>query len=253
MDKKVIARNFSKCASFYDDYADVQRKSALEILGQMQGRSFDRVLEIGCGTGSYTCLLREKFRRARITAVDISGKMVEVAKGKMHDKDIEFIVADAEFASFPDANFDLITSNACFQWFDDLEAALEKYKRALKDCGLISFSMFGPLTFWELDVSLKSILDCACVSANNFINKDKVSRILARNFKCAEIKEMIYLESFGSILELLNKIKYTGARGDNANFHLGRGLIKKLEEAYIDKFKRVKVTYQVLFCQGRAG
>jgi len=252
MDKETISRNFSKCAGLYDRYASVQKKAALEILGQMQDYSFNKVLEIGCGTGNYTRLLRDKFKKARITALDISGKMVEVAKHKLKDKDIEFIVADGESAEFVQGSFDLITSNACFQWFQDLDSALEKYKKILNKNGLISFSIFGPLSFWELNVSLKSVLGDTLIAANNFIDKAKIKKILHRSFQDVTIKEIIYEESFRRLLELLNKIKYTGVRGDGAKVYLSKRHIKRLEEAYINKFQRVRATYQILFCQGLA-
>lgn len=252
MDKEIIARNFSRCACFYDRYANVQNKSGLEILNQMPGCNFNRVLEIGCGTGNYTRLLKHKFKKARITALDISAKMLEVARGKIKDKNIEFITADAESADFANDTFDLITSNACFQWFQDLEAALKKYKSLLKKGGLISFSIFGPLSFWELNVSLKSVIKDVSIAANNFINSDKINRALGKTFADARIKEMIYQESFGSIMELLNKIKYTGVRGDSAKVHLSRKDIKRLEEAYLNKFQRIRATYQILFCRGVA-
>jgi len=252
MDKEIIARNFSRCAYFYDSYADVQRRAALEILGGIEDHSFSKVLEIGCGTGNYTFLLREKFKKARITALDISDKMVEVAQGKLKDKDIEFIVADGESVNFPDEEFDLITSNACFQWFEDLEAALEKYRGLLKKNGLISFSIFGPLTFWELNASLESLLQNTSIAANNFIDKAQINKILKRNFREFKLKELKYQESFTSLLGLLNKIKYTGARGNGASskISLGPRYLKKLEEVYLNKFHQIEVTYHIFFCQG---
>lgn len=252
MDKEIIARNFSRCAYFYDSYADMQRKAALEILGQIQDYSFTKVLEIGCGTGNYTFFLREKFKKARITALDISGKMVEVAQEKLKDKDIEFIVGDGEFVNFVDEGFDLITSNACFQWFEDLEKALQKYKGLLRKNGLISFSIFGPLTFWELSASLESLPENTTITANNFIDKAQINKILKHNFNEFKIKELRYRESFSSLLGLLNKIKYTGARGNGAGskFSLAPQYLKKIEEAYLNKFQRIEATYQIFFCQG---
>src|SRR3989338_2284992 len=252
MDKGIIAGNFSRCAYFYDSYADVQRRAALEILGGIEARSFSKVLEIGCGTGNYNFLLREKFRKARITALDISDKMVEVAQGKLKDKDIEFIVADGESVNFPDEEFDLITSNACFQWFENLEAALEKYRGLLKKNGLISFSIFGPLTFWELNASLESLLQNTAIAANNFIDKAQINKILKRNFKEFNLKELRYQESFTSLLGLLHKIKYTGKEetAQAVKISLGQRYLKKLEEVYLNKFHRIEATYQIFFCQG---
>ncbi len=254
MNKEIIARNFSRYAYLYDRYADVQKMFALEILGEIKGPSFSRVLEIGCGTGNYTLLLREKFKKARITALDISGKMVEVAQEKLKDKDIEFIVADGESVNFPDEGFDLITSNACFQWFNNLEKALQKYRALLKNNGLISFSIFGPLTFWELNAALESVVQNTPIVANSFINKDKISEILKDNFKDSRIKETIYNESFADLSGLLKKIKYTGIRGNGVSnkVSLTPRYLKKIEEEYLNKFHSIKVTYQVFSCQGLA-
>lgn len=254
MNKETITRNFSKCAYFYDTYADVQKMAALEILGGIENHSFSRVLEIGCGTGNYTLLLREKFKKAIITALDISGKMVEVARGKLKNKDVEFIIADGESVNFANEGFDLVTSNACFQWFDNLEAALGKYRSLLKKDGLISFSMFGPLTFRELNVSLESLLRDTPIAANNFIGKDKITKILGKNFKDVRIKEIVYEETFAGLLGLLKKIKYTGIRGNglSSKFFMGSQYLKKLEEAYLNKFRQIKVTYQIFSCQGSA-
>ncbi len=252
MDKEIITRNFSRCAYFYDSYADVQKMAALEILDGIEDYSFSKVLEIGCGTGNYTYLLREKFKKAKITALDISGKMVEVAREKLKDKDIEFIVADGESVDFPDEDFDLITSNACFQWFESLENALQKYKGMLKNNGLILFSIFGLLTFQELNASLESLQKNASIAANNFTDKERINRILSNNFSEFKIKELRYEESFDSLLGLLNKIKYTGVKGNGlgSKVYLSRQYLKKLEEVYLNKFQQIKATYQIFFCQG---
>lgn len=252
MDKEIITRNFSRCAYFYDKYADVQKRVALEMLSGIRGRNFSKVLEIGCGTGNYTMLLREEFKKAKILALDISGKMVEFAREKLKDKHIDFLVSDGESPAIPAGSYDLITSNACFQWFIDLGATLRIYKNLLKKNGLISFSIFGPLTFWELSVSLGSTMENASIAANNFINKNKIEKIICNNFKGAAIKEMIYGETFTNIMELLNKIKYTGIRGDvpGNKIYMGAKYFKKLEDVYLNKFQQIKVTYQIYFCQG---
>ncbi len=190
MNKESIARNFSRCAYFYDSYADVQKRAALEVLNGINDFSCGKILEIGCGTGNYTFILREKFRKAKITALDISGKMVEVAQKKLEDMNIEFIVADGESVVFPNEEFDLITSNTCFQWFTNLETALGKYKNLLKKNGLISFSVFGPLTFRELSVSVESILKNTPIAANNFLDKARINKMFSSNFKEFKLKEL---------------------------------------------------------------
>ena len=112
------------------------------------------LLDIGCGTGNYTQLLRNKFPDAVIKAVDICDKMIEVAQNKLKNSKIEFIVDDAETMILTE-NFDLITSNACFQWFDELDNTIAKYKNLLTEDGIILFSTFGPSTYNELAKSME--------------------------------------------------------------------------------------------------
>lgn len=252
MNKANICHNFSRCAYLYDKYSDVQRMSALEILNGIDSRDFAHVLEIGCGTGNYTSLLREKFKNTRITALDISGRMVEVAQGKLRDKNIEFVVGDGESVDMTRENFDLITSNACFQWFENLDKALKKYKGLLKKNGLILFSLFGPLTFRELGESLACVAQNASIPAGSFIDKDTINNLLKGEYKNVTIKELIYEESFNNLRELLEKIKYSGIKGGGLRnmIYLGKNNLERLEETYLNKFKQIKATYQIFCCQG---
>ncbi len=73
---------------------------------------------------------------------NLSVDSVEQAYKELKNKGVEFIALDAEGLDL-NGRFDLITANACFQWFQDLGAALKTYKGMLKDGGLILFSVFG--------------------------------------------------------------------------------------------------------------
>lgn len=251
MNKKRVVRNFSKYAHVYDRYADVQRRISLELLELAGKKDIRKILEIGSGTGNYTFLLKERFADARIKAIDISEKMTEVACGKIKSSSVEFLVTDAEMLDVNE-RFGLITSNACFQWFGDLETALRRYGDLLEEGGLILFSIFGPRTFFELDNSLKRVSKDLSVSAVNFTAKEKIKRILETNFKNSEIKESVYEESFLNLRGLLDKIKYSGANG----FGSGRkvfftpGILKKLELVYLNSFGKIRATYQVFLCLG---
>lgn len=251
MDKETIVRNFSRYAHTYDRYANVQKAAALVLLNQIKKDGFKNILELGCGTGNYTVLLREKFKTARLKAIDISGEMIEVAREKLRQRQIEFMVADAEVVNLEE-NFDLITSNAALQWLEDLPAALIKYKGLLKEDGIISFSIFGALTFWQLNTALRHTFNNVDFTALNFVAKEAIEEILKKIFKQARLKEIRFQESFSCLKELLDKIKYTGIRGEglNGKAYFTRQILKKLEFFYLDKFGQIRTTYQIFFCQG---
>jgi len=250
-DKAVIKRNFSRYAARYDRYAAVQRLSGVRLIAKTGRARFEKILDIGCGTGNYTELLKSKFPRAEINALDLSGAMIMQAKDKLRGARVKFVVADAERADFP-GKFDLITANASFQWFENLEEALGKYRDLLLPGGLILFSLFGPLTLRELDTSLKELFKGSkAISARGFANKEKIEKALKKYFSKTSVEEETAVEKHGSIWELLNRIKYTGTRGSGINAGgIRKSEIKELEEIYKKKFKDQSSTYQIFYCKG---
>ncbi len=252
IDKETIKKNFSKYARYYDRYATVQALSALELIAKIDAGGFESILDLGCGTGNYTKLLKEKFPCARIKAVDISPEMIAVAKEKLRGGSIEFIVADGETLRMKE-KFDLISSNASFQWFEDPENALLGYRGLLNEGGIILFSAFGPRTFCELEEALGKLWGKdAKTSSSDFFGKEKLKSTLKRIFNDGGIEEKVYREKFGSLAELLTKIRYSGIRGNgggNRNFWTA-GTIRELEKIYKGKDKDITATYQVFFCRG---
>src|SRR5215208_1368827 len=60
----------------------------------------DEALEIGCGTGAFARLLAQ--RCERVVAVDLSPRMIEVARTRSKEhRNVEYVVADATSWEFP--------------------------------------------------------------------------------------------------------------------------------------------------------
>ena len=118
--------------------------------------------------------------------------------------------------------------------------------------GTVCFSIFGPRTFCELNMVLKSVLKKGCVDSAYFSNKKSLQVMLKDNFKSVKINEVCYQENFESLKGLLEKIKYSGTRGNGLSkkVYFSRGLLARLEKAYRDRFGEIRATYQVFFCRG---
>lgn len=251
MEKETIEKNFSRCARYYDRYSSIQDLCATRLISKIRGGDFGNILDIGCGTGNYTRLLKERFPKAHIKAVDISGEMIKIAKEKMAKENIDFIIADGEMLNFNEP-FDFISSNAAFQWFEDLDKTLSKYREFLNEKGIISFSTFGPSTFCELDTALKELFGKEIsISSCYFIKREAIKKILEHLFKNVVIDEEIYKEDYNSLKELLKKIRYTGVKGNGTN---GKNLwtsniMSGLEEIYKNRFKKIAATYQIFLCE----
>lgn len=249
--KRALARNFSRYACFYDGYADAQRRAALDLAEAVGRDGFSNILEVGCGTGNFTSLLRDRHRSASVVAVDISHEMVRVARRKVKFGNVSFLVADAEEMGFR-AEFDCLASNACFQWFAQPRDTLAGYARMLKPGGIIAFSVFGPRTYHELGAALSDVFPGTAIEAGRFAAKAELAALLALFFKDVEIREAVYEERCSHLRELLKKIKYTGTGGAGleGGIRLGPGALKKIEEAYISRFGAIRATHQVFFCRG---
>jgi malonyl-ACP O-methyltransferase BioC len=253
MNKSVVEKNFSKHASSYDQNTDVQQETSQMLVRMLPKSGVANILEIGCGTGGYTSLLKDAFKCAKIRAVDISGSMVRLARKKLNDERISFEVGDAEEISLG-AGYDLITSNAAFHWLGDLEGIIKKTEHSLSKNGLLVFSSLGPMTFSELRASLGSAAGGkASIASDLFPEKVDIEKRLKKYFKNIKITERLIRESYGSLYELLKKIKYSGTRGRGTDIRKvwSPDLLKKIEDAYLARFGSIEATYQIFFCEAK--
>lgn len=252
INKHILKGNFSKSAVTYDDHAEVQKRCAEKLMDIIDLDYFPRILEIGCGTGVFTALLKDRYPDAEITALDISPHMVDVARKKLADKKVHFEVSDGE-GIVKDKKFDLITSNASFQWFENLDTAFSAFASHLSKEGLLCFSMYGPETFREFKEVLGLHLGPRqWLTSSRFVEKDQVGDLLNKYFNKFELYEENYSVDFFSIWDFLQNIKKSGSRGDGLRgAFLGKYTIKEMERTYIEKFGAVTATHHVYFCRGQ--
>lgn len=71
-----------------------------------------RILDIGCGTGTFAKKLKENFPYAKITCLDFSPNMIEVAKAKLinYKDDVDFLVGNFNDLDIKN-EYDVIVSN----------------------------------------------------------------------------------------------------------------------------------------------
>lgn len=89
------------------------RQGLLDAIRQPQPR---RILDLGCGTGSTTLLLKQKFPQAEVIGLDLSPYMLVVAEHKSQQAglEVQWQHGKAEETSFPQSSFDLITATLLF-------------------------------------------------------------------------------------------------------------------------------------------
>lgn len=250
--KDRVCYNFSRVANEYDRYSQIQDLCAQKLVDFLELKQDLRtIFDLGCGTGMFTKILHQKFPQAKICAVDISEEMLAVAKNKFSQSNVNYVVADAE-TFVPNEQFDLVCSNASFQWFSDLGKAFKHYKTMLNFNGTILFSIFGPKTFWQLRESLTHLCqDDVKISAAQFMESQDIVALLGQNYVSVSVETGNYTQEFSSVMAMLKQIKYSGVRGQGIEqivFWTPK-MIKRLETIYLDLFGKIVATYEVFFCQ----
>jgi len=94
----------------------------------------ERLLDVGCGTGHWSRIFVEL--GYMVVGVDISEKMVEVAKMCSASNCI-FEVADACALPYDDHCFDVVAAMAMLEFVGDVRLAVEEMVRCVKEKGLV--------------------------------------------------------------------------------------------------------------------
>ncbi|HTG44097.1 MAG TPA: class I SAM-dependent methyltransferase [Verrucomicrobiae bacterium] len=95
------------------------------------------VLELGCGTGLFTAELAKT--GARITAVDISPELLEVARLQCQSANVRFVIQNAYALDYADASFDSVLGSSVLHHLE-LDQALTEAYRVLRPGGHFRFT-----------------------------------------------------------------------------------------------------------------
>jgi len=97
-----------------------------------------RIVDLGCGPGTSTRMLIERYPQAKITAVDISASMLAVAADRAPGA--EFVQADINLWR-PAGSFDLVFADSALQWIGDHEALFARMMDWLAPGGTLAVQM----------------------------------------------------------------------------------------------------------------
>lgn len=103
-------------ADLYLRFANERTQPAIDLLARVALAAPARVIDLGCGPGNSTALLRARWPAAAVAGLDSSPQMIAAA-GKDYP-DGEWVLGDIR-AWAADPPYDLVFSNATLQWLPD--------------------------------------------------------------------------------------------------------------------------------------
>jgi trans-aconitate 2-methyltransferase len=121
-------------AEVYDRIARPMRRWAQRVIGDLELRGDEVVLDAGCGSGSVTLDLLERLPRGRIHAVDHSAEMIASLERQLAERGITRVHplrASLTQFSLPEP-VDCVFSNAVFHWIPDDAALFGSLYRAAR-------------------------------------------------------------------------------------------------------------------------
>lgn len=166
----------------------------------------NRVLEIGCGTGSLAAKMVAK--GAEVTAIDISPKMLEAAQAAAPDARVIHMTG-AEIDNFSAGSFERIVAMLSLSEMTDAEISfvLDQSSRLLSDRGkLIIADEVRPESFWQwlLYIFIRlplALLAMLCTQSTTHALNDLQGKVEKAGFKIAHKKEFL----LGSLVLLVGE------------------------------------------------
>jgi len=103
------------------------------------------VLDLGCGTGTLTIMLKSAYPQANITGMDGDPQVLEMARDKSRGMDIHWDEGLASALPYPDSAFDKVVTSLMVHHLitEDKQCAFKEIYRVLKPRGELYVLDFG--------------------------------------------------------------------------------------------------------------
>jgi ubiquinone/menaquinone biosynthesis C-methylase UbiE len=163
-----MASNFvAKGADTYDSYMGRWSKRLAELFLDFAGLAEgERVLEIGCGTGSLTFAMPARANIAAIEAIDYEAQFIAAARERNMDPRINIQQGDASSLQFGAGQFDRALSMLVLHFVPDADRAVAEMRRVVRPGGVAAATVWdnfggqpGIRMFWDILAAIEPQAD----------------------------------------------------------------------------------------------
>ena len=117
-------------------------------------RDGEKVLDVGCGTGSLSATLARVTGASKIVGIDPSNGFVDYARANVTDPRVTFELGDAQELPYSDGSFDRSLALLIVNFLPDASKAAREMRRVTKSGGVVATTMWDGSRANELNASL---------------------------------------------------------------------------------------------------
>jgi trans-aconitate 2-methyltransferase len=129
-----MTENRSWDGARYDRLSSPMERLGREVLGRLDLRGDETVLDAGCGSGRLTALLAGRVPDGRVIGVDASASMIDAARDRL-GASADLRVADLVGLDLGGETVEVVFSTATFHWISDHDALFASLRAALAGGG----------------------------------------------------------------------------------------------------------------------
>ena len=246
-----IARRFYASRHTYLNEARVQRTMADSLLSLLADKHicFDKVLELGCGSGLFS---RELIKQPLGTLYlnDLSASLCEHTAAQLATlrPDLKIRLCPGNMESLrSEERLTMIVANAVFQWASDLQGLLKSLISQLAADGVLAFSTFTAGTLEELQQ--------AGAPSLQYLSSGELSEKVRSLGLWHQLTFQHEVLSFDSAREALRHLQNTGVNGVGSKVLSPvktREVWRALEQKAVDAAGRVILSFNtaaVIICK----
>ena len=126
----------------YLRYAGERARPFIDLLSRVHTEVPATVVDLGCGEGTMTATLADRWPGARVTGVDSSREMLTAAETSAVPGRVEFTAGDVRDWN-PDGPVDVVVSNAVLHWVPGHESLLSRWAEWLRPGGWVAVQVPG--------------------------------------------------------------------------------------------------------------
>jgi len=259
-DQRQVRRAFGRAATAYEASAVLQHEVEDRLLERLDlvTEAPRRVLDLGCGPGRAAKLIKRRWPRAQVVALDPALPMLQQARRRAGWwRPVRCVQAEAEALPLAEASIDLVFSSLALQWTQSLPRALDELRRVLRPEGLMLLSIFGPATLGELRQAFAEV--DAAPHVSRFPDLAVLGdALLAAGFRDPVADRDDFVLRYREVRDLMRELREIGAvnaLADRRRSLTGKSRLQRMIAAY-ERLRgedgRLPASYEVLYAQAFA-